>query len=225
MTNQLSNTDIELVSGGDLSDTFSKRRRGFLRNLLPRHGILSGQSPRHNKDGELQRFQNPVEDYPKGYPRLSALMASHDSFQVFRRFSNLRTRLLLLSQDRVALLEKKLDNIDRDEGSPLFLGSSRRDKNEERQSVISDIRDALGTYDDLLERNSRMLAFGAAHPRDVSSLQNWHMGNACISREEMEFLDRREGLLCLSQPNDGLVSWLERFVSQRLMHLIKVGHY
>jgi uncharacterized protein DUF6594 len=64
-------------------------------------------------------------------------MAAHDSFQVIRRFSNLRTRLLLLSQDRVAQLEKKLDKIDRDESSPLFLGSSRRDKNEERQCVLS----------------------------------------------------------------------------------------
>ncbi|KAL5317337.1 hypothetical protein ACEPPN_014432 [Leptodophora sp. 'Broadleaf-Isolate-01'] len=82
----------------------------------------------------------------RGYPRFSALIAAHDSFQVLRRFSNLRTRLLLLSQDQVTQLEERLDRIDREESSPLFLGSSRRDKNEERKSVLEDLRDALKTY-------------------------------------------------------------------------------
>jgi len=123
----------------------------------------------------------------------------------------------------VAQLEKKLDKIDRDESSPLFLGSSRRDKNEERQCVLSGLRDALKTYDELIERNFRILALGAAHPRDVASLRNWHMANACISREEIEFLGRHEDLLCLSTPGDGLVSWLERSVSEKLLLLSKRG--
>jgi uncharacterized protein DUF6594 len=79
--------------------------------------------------------------------------------------------------------------------------------------------------DELIERNFRILALGAAHPRDVASLQNWHMENACISREEIEFLGRHEDLLCLSTPGDGLVSWLERSVSEKLLLLSKVGHH
>jgi hypothetical protein len=46
----------------------------------------------------------------------------------------------------VTQLEERLDRIDREESSPLFLGSSRRDKNEERKSVLEDLRDALKTY-------------------------------------------------------------------------------
>ena len=37
-----------------------------------------------------------VEDYLPGYPRFAALVASHDSFHLCRRFSNLWARLLLL---------------------------------------------------------------------------------------------------------------------------------
>ena len=73
-------------------------------------------------------------------------MASHDGFHVFRRFSNLRMRLLLLAQDNVVQLEKKLDRIDHDEKAPLFLACSRRDKNKERQDVLVEIREALTTY-------------------------------------------------------------------------------
>lgn len=87
-----------------------------------------------------------VEDFPDGYPRFSALMAAHDSFLVTRRFSQLRTRLLLLEQDRVAELEEKLNKIDRDETRKFFLGSRRRDRNEERLSVIAELKEALKSY-------------------------------------------------------------------------------
>ena len=69
-----------------------------------------------------------------------------------------------------------------------------------------------------------MVSYNAAHPRDVSSLENWHMRNSCISREETAFLGHREDLLCLSSPVDGLLSWLERNVSERLLSLYKVAY-
>jgi hypothetical protein len=96
-----------------------------------------------------------VEDYPSGYPRYSALIASHDSFHLCRRFSNLRARLLLLKQDRLSLLEKQLQKIDREEVAILSLGSSRRDSNSERNSILSQIDKALADY------GMRALPFGA----------------------------------------------------------------
>ncbi|KAI9767485.1 MAG: hypothetical protein M1839_004496 [Geoglossum umbratile] len=148
MTRQLNDADIELCVGAELSSTPPETSRTWtwrsLRGLRSKDRTVFGHSAQDNWDEGSQGFQ--VEDYPKGYPRFSALMAAHDSFRVMRRFSNSRTRLLLLSQDRVVQLEKKLDKIDREESSPLFLASSRRDKNEERQAVLSDLRDALKTY-------------------------------------------------------------------------------
>jgi hypothetical protein len=90
-----------------------------------------------------------VEDYPNGYPQYSALIASHDSFYICRRFSTLRARLLLLKQDKISVLERKLEAIDRKDAKDndlLRLGSIRCDDNEERLSLLSQIDDALSDY-------------------------------------------------------------------------------
>lgn len=87
-----------------------------------------------------------VEDYRLGYPRFCALVAAHNSFQICRRFSNLRARLLLLKQDKLSLLEQRLEDVDANERAPLFLGSSRDDGNGERASIVSEIDDALADY-------------------------------------------------------------------------------
>jgi hypothetical protein len=173
-------------------------------------------------------------------------MAAHDSFAVLRRFSNLRVRLLLLKQDRLAFLEKKLDAIDREENSPLFLGCSRKDRNTERKSVVSEIEDVLAVYgtsivsqilssenfihaahyiptDDSMKRCRRVLAFDSLASQHVTSLRNWLKGNGCIAREGTEFLDRGIDLLTVSSPDDGIVSWLERFVFRSLVFFGKVS--
>lgn len=87
-----------------------------------------------------------VEDYRNGYPRFSALVASHRSFQIYRRFSNLRARILLLKQDKLSMLEHQLEEIDAIERAPLFLGSSRDDQNEQRSSTLFEIDRALEDY-------------------------------------------------------------------------------
>ena len=87
-----------------------------------------------------------VEDNPAGYPRLAALIGTHSSFYVCRRFSTLRARLLLQKQDRIAKLEHQLKRIDEDELQPLFLGSLRRDLNPSRENVMCDIDVALQDY-------------------------------------------------------------------------------
>ncbi|KAI1504694.1 hypothetical protein F5X99DRAFT_370710 [Biscogniauxia marginata] len=160
-----------------------------------------------------------IENYPSGYPRFSALVASHDSFHICRRFSILRTRLLLLKQDRLSLLEKRLEKIDREEVAPLCLGSSRRDTNNERSSVLSEIDKALADYDALIERNRRMLSFETATNRDVANLQNWIDGNGCIAREETAYLEQGEDLLTVASPNDSAIIWLGLLVEKGRVYL------
>lgn len=87
-----------------------------------------------------------VEDYPNGYPRFSTLVSTHPSFFVCRRFSSLRARILLVKQDRISVLEHRLQQIDKDELRPLFLGSLRRDKSVDRETVLADIEIALRDY-------------------------------------------------------------------------------
>lgn len=87
-----------------------------------------------------------VEDFPRGYPRFSAFVAALDNFQVFRRFSHVRARLLLLKQDRIAELEEKLNEIDEDEPRVVFRATRRGDKNPERKALLDELDSALESY-------------------------------------------------------------------------------
>ena len=87
-----------------------------------------------------------VEDQPQGYPQFAAVIGSHPSFHVCRRFATIRARLLLLKQDRIVTLEAQLRQVDRREPRPLFLGSARRDGNAERVEVMAALETALADY-------------------------------------------------------------------------------
>ncbi|KAF3064949.1 hypothetical protein GL218_02145 [Daldinia childiae] len=158
---------------------------------------------------DLERGQRIIEDFPLGYPRFSALVASHNSFHLCRRFSGLRARLLLLKQDKLSLLEKQLEKIDRDEGPSLSLGSCRRDTNSERHEVLAKIQDALADYDEYLERHQRALYFESAPQRAISNLRNWISGTGCVARNETAYLEHDEDLVSLATSEDFLVTWLE----------------
>ena len=87
-----------------------------------------------------------VEDFPPGLPRFASLVGAHPAFNVSRRFSTVRARLLLYKQDKVARLEAELYEADRTETKPLFLCSSRRDNNLERKRILGELDEALNDY-------------------------------------------------------------------------------
>ena len=95
---------------------------------------------------QLIQARIPVEDYRPGYPQFAALIASHASFHVCRRFLRLRARLLLLKQDELCLLESQLDRIDQEETRELFLSNRRRDRNAEREKMLTKLDVALCSY-------------------------------------------------------------------------------
>ncbi|KAH8807489.1 hypothetical protein F5884DRAFT_857066 [Xylogone sp. PMI_703] len=165
--------------------------------------------------------QDSVEDYRSGYPRFAALLSAHDSFSIFRRFSTLRTRLLLLAQDEITVLEDQLNKIDQEESSPLFLACSRKDRNPNREVIISQIKKSLSAYDELVERTRRMYSYENPNPRIVESLRNWLSGNACIARNETAFLECGEDLVTLSPLEDGAVSWLGENLPDSIVRLVK----
>ncbi|KAI9900825.1 hypothetical protein N3K66_005087 [Trichothecium roseum] len=153
-----------------------------------------------------------VEDYPQGYPRFSALISSHPSFSLCRRFSNLRARLLLRKQDRLALLEGRLERLDAEEGDRLALGSIRRDDNEERLALLAEIDEALLDYDSFLERHQKSFAFDPAPRRAAGNLRNWVDGNGSIARAESEYLEHGRDLVSVGEVDDNAAAWLEALV-------------
>lgn len=219
--------DVELGVGMNsnsvpfLSTTDARKR--YISSFLSRFtSYFSMQSLRKKFDNK-SNCQIQIEDYPNGYPRFAALLAAHDSFSVFRRFSTLRTRLLLLAQDEIAVLEDKLNRIDREESSPLFLACNRKDRNDARDIVISQIKTSLATYGKLdnFRFSRRVYSYENPHSRIVSSLQNWLRGNSCISRNEIAFLNCSEDLVTLSSLEDGAASWLGDSVPDILVRLAK----
>jgi hypothetical protein len=87
-----------------------------------------------------------VEAYRPGYPRFTALLAAYNPFFICRRFDTLRARILLLKQDKLSSLEKRLLQIDEQETSLLFLGKSRSDRNADRLAVLAEIESCLVDY-------------------------------------------------------------------------------
>jgi hypothetical protein len=95
-----------------------------------------------------------VEDYPNGYPRVSYLLDSDDSFMMYRRFGQLHSRLLLHKQDQLREMEEELFALDRrddkleetqlfikcraedDERDPPTRGRSRKELLEEIQRTL-----------------------------------------------------------------------------------------
>ena len=64
--------------------------------------------------------------------------------------------MLLLKQDRLSLLEHKLDKLDQEESRDLYLGRSRNDKNLERVTTLAEIDSCLmdyGNYSGLMISN------------------------------------------------------------------------
>ncbi|KAF8862660.1 hypothetical protein BDZ45DRAFT_584922 [Acephala macrosclerotiorum] len=149
---------------------------------------------------------NTVEDAPEGYPRFSAFIGAHSSFCICRRFSMVRARLLLLKQDRVSVLEAQLEKVDCEETKFLFLGNARRDKNEKRKAVLTQLDVALADYDDFVKRCREVLEAPEAKAHHVKSIQTWVNGTACLSREETAFLAQKQDLMAVARPVDSVLS-------------------
>lgn len=87
-----------------------------------------------------------MDNFPLGYPRYSALLSIDPSFFIFRRFSRLRMRLLLLKQVELARLEETLDKVDKEETDRLSLSCLLQDSNPERKWIIETATKRLEEY-------------------------------------------------------------------------------
>ena len=87
-----------------------------------------------------------VEGFREGYPQFSALLGTRAEFRVFRRFANVRMRLLLYKQDKISALEAGLVEIDKSETRTLFLGTRRGDRNDERTAKLIELDTAIAEY-------------------------------------------------------------------------------
>lgn len=102
-----------------------------------------------------------VEDYPLGYPRVSAFLDSSPDLAVYRRFGILHSRVLLHKQDQLRNLEAELDWLDLQD----WRGTDQtrktlmsRSKNNARKDDAKDMRNVL--LDDI---EKKLLEYGTRH--------------------------------------------------------------
>ncbi|OCL10308.1 hypothetical protein AOQ84DRAFT_261024, partial [Glonium stellatum] len=161
-----------------------------------------------------------VDNFPLGYPRYSALLSIDPSFFIFRRFSRLRMRLLLLKQVELARLEETLDKVDKEETDRLSLSCLLQDSNPERKWIIETATKRLEEYDKLIDEAERAINRPTSSERDVRSVKNWTKGNPCLARSETAYLNEGDDLASIAGVRDETIfrmeSILEDFMPQRL---------
>jgi hypothetical protein len=147
--------------------------------MASNHGLVQPSSPltiepdsRSNmpdeEKQELPPNPNPPKDdkefveawtcHPIGHPRLSERMGVRTETMIFRKFSALNSRMLLYMQADLAILEKELRDVERDDNkSPegqrskyatnyLWLSRSKKDGNGKQLDLISKIKEKLKEY-------------------------------------------------------------------------------
>ena len=96
-----------------------------------------------------------MEDCPEGYPRLAAFLSSDHNVMVYRGFNYLHSRCLLYQQDELVALERRLDEMDKDDEEDAdervrkCLRSRELDdvrKDQPRRSLLREIKDKLSEY-------------------------------------------------------------------------------
>lgn len=136
----------------------------------------------------LKDLTIPVRMYQPGYPLYASLLSRHHEYQNFRRFRQVRMRMLLAKQDVISKLEEELNVIDKEEEAELFLGSCRLDQNNRRKEVFAQLDKAFSEYDDCLQRTHWTMTMPGSVPRHVDSTENWLKMNGCIARREAQYL-------------------------------------
>jgi hypothetical protein len=87
-----------------------------------------------------------VCDFKLGYPNLATFKNSSDSFAVYRRFGYLQSRLLLEKQDVLRVLERRLDQYDREHVTTSFTRDLGADDLIPRQALLEEIEHAFNSY-------------------------------------------------------------------------------
>lgn len=209
---------------GDLHEPLSPSKPGirrsitdYLRKVSPPEKFPEPSQPEAPYD-EVQRIKR-IDNHPKGYPQLAALLNTDENFLMCRRFGFLQQRVLLYRQDELRDLEDqliRLDDEDREE-NPKALQSRKLDDAREgsyRRGLIQLIDDKLEEYAKTIQRIRYFSTSKSANSRNHNSVSNWLYNKAPLSREETEFIHHKSDLIMLSDIEE--TGWFDGFVEDIL---------
>ncbi|KAL4941869.1 hypothetical protein BDV06DRAFT_222700 [Aspergillus oleicola] len=133
----------------------------------------------------------------EGYDRLASLMTSDKGLSIFRSFQSLQAKNLLYLQAEIAIKEKELKNIVKDDRESQdkyrekYSCSVRLLKGREGPSEQwvkwEELRVLLDKYNTALAQYSDLLRFKPPHKRDLKVFKQWLQKNAfCLTVVECE---------------------------------------
>ncbi|CZR51637.1 uncharacterized protein PAC_01514 [Phialocephala subalpina] len=114
----------------------------------------------------------PVEDFPNGFPRLSAFVSSDPDFSIVRAFKTIHNRIILQYEVEITELEKALFKLDtEDEINPQMVHRLRRTKHKEgwdsrQRDLLKELRTKIIEYDEIVLYHARMQELGRPPKRN-----------------------------------------------------------
>ncbi|KAF4630197.1 hypothetical protein G7Y89_g7945 [Cudoniella acicularis] len=165
-------------------------------------------------DAELTS-SGEVEDFPEGYPRLSAFMNADDSYANYRSFKRLSARILLHRQNELTGLENSLDALDREDAA---------DKRMEKRLRGFDLTD---DNEKVLMKAARLRGLGQSSQRDHYSVLNYVMNRHPFGGGKYDYVFHADDFVSLNQNShkgkefevlvEQLLDWLPEFPFKNIL--------
>lgn len=164
---------------------------------------------------------NKLEDYPLGYPRVSYLLNSDDSFMMYRRFGQLHSRLLLHKQDQLREMEEELLALDkRDdklEDTQIYLKCRSEDderdppkRGRSRKELLEQIEKTLMEYGSVLTQANQLQGLNRPTDRDHASVSHYFHNEQPLMEQDRDWLYRKEDLVTIREGREH--AWLDAAV-------------
>ena len=181
-----------------------------------------------------------LEDFPLGYPRVSYVLDSDDSFMMYRRFGQLHSRVLLHKQDRLREMEEELLALDkrddRLEDTQLYLQCREEDEMRDedasagadgaggngsgsggqrsRTELLAAIETTLLEYGKVLVQAKEMQGLNRPTHRDHASVSNYFRNEQPVVEQERGWVERKEDLVTIRPGREH--AWLDAAVESVL---------
>ncbi|KAK6540884.1 hypothetical protein TWF694_008267 [Orbilia ellipsospora] len=181
-------------------------------NNIPLEPLNNG--PPRNPDRPRRRTK--YDDVPVGYSKVATYLNGHEDAAIFRRFGDLKARVLLTQQAEIEEKEERLKGIDQAEeedanerGVEPDNKTWLKDRNTERKELVEDIAKLLRRYekDVLLYRQMRLLP--KAQSIQIKNYKNVIYNEQPFAPDEKRILDDPDDLVALHKENEDNVELWE----------------
>lgn len=144
-----------------------------------------------------------VEDQPERYPQLASFVNLDINTKIYRRFSYLRSPLLLNHQVSLTFLKQQLSKLDKYDGvhNPNLVYSIKydcaSDGNPTRMALLKDIQNELKEYDDLLLREQGISSIKPASHQAHRIFFDWCWNEQALQKDELSFIFHKDDLAAI----------------------------